>query len=141
MGVSSERSNDKPGADSSAPPSGRASPHPPSLHSSEKLGRARGHYRGPTFEEILPPHLITNAPPPGADEKQGRSKKSNENRSTSSATAEQRPSPIKRSYPSIKHSPSGGKSRFGVGAKARALVRGLTSRRKSRAVSGYEVVV
>ena len=109
----------------------------------------RGHYRGITFDDILPPHLITNAPPPGPEQKQkqqGRSKPVVERRrstaapTTSSSSSSPPPPSTKRNYPSVKkQSSSGGKSRFH--ATARALVRGLSMvKRNSRGGGGYEAV-
>ena len=112
----------------------------------------QGHYRGITFDDILPPHLITNAPPPGPEQKQkqqGRSKPVVERRrstaaptttTTSSSSPAPPPPSTKRNYPSVKkQSSSGGKSRFH--ATARALVRGLSMvKRNSRGGGGYEAV-
>ena len=93
-----------------------------------------GHYRGITFEEILPPHLIMNAPPPGVEQKKGSSK------STERPPTSEPPPPVKRSYPpAVKR--SGGKSRFRD--TARALVRRFSisvARKDTGKRRGYEVV-
>jgi hypothetical protein len=118
-------------------------------HGQEQRWR-KGHYRGITFDDILPPHLITSAPPPGAEQKQtqtrggrGRPKSAEvpskaATTSTIPSTSEPRSSTTKHSYPSVKH--SGGKSR--IHATARALVRRLTlaPKRDSRRRGGYEAV-
>ena len=98
----------------------------------------RGHYRGITFEEILPPQFISNAPPPTVEPKHGST------RHTKSSDVDGLPvtseSPVKRSYPSAKPSdskPSGGNSR--IRNTARALARGLSIMKK-RDSQGYEAV-
>ena len=119
---------------------------PSSPDSSEPQTRrgGRGHYRGITFDDILPPHMITNAPPPDVDQKRGDHSGPAERRHaapSSSATEamglEARPS-TKRNYPTAKKS-SGGKSR--LRATARALVRGLSVvKRDPRGRNKYEAV-
>ena len=120
---------------------------PSSPDSSEPQTRrgGRGHYRGITFDDILPPHLITNAPPPGVDQKRGHHSSPAEPRhaaptsSTTDATIlDARPS-TKRNYPTSKKS-SGGKSR--LRATARMLARGFSVvKRDSRGGrNGYEAV-
>jgi len=155
MGASSLRSVDKvdrePDTDS---PSYYSGPIPTSEKQEkeqeppkEKEWKGKGHYRGITFEDILPPDLIANAPPPGVDQKRERPKSAQLPSTSSSSsppttTAERRSSTsTKRSYPPMKQH-SGGKSRFH--ATARAIVRRLTvskpkqdSRRRS---GGYEAV-
>jgi hypothetical protein len=129
-----------------------SSPHP--RDGSEQQPR-RGHYRGMTFDDILPSHMITTAPPPGVEQKQkqGRSKPIERRHSTvtaaptspstsmAMATMEPRPPSTKRNYPAAKkQSSGGGKSR--LQATARALVRGFSVvKRNSRGRgSGYEAV-
>lgn len=110
----------------------------------------RGHYRGITFEEILPPQFISNAPPPMVEHttKRGsvRHPKPADAGGPPAATSLRSEPSVKRSYPSTKHS-DGGKSGGGAGAgsgksrirsTARALVRGLTM--KKRDSQGYEAV-
>ena len=93
-----------------------------------------------TFDDILPPHLITNAPPPGADQKRGHhsTPAAPTSSTTEATTLDARPS-TKRNYPTAKKS-SGGKSR--LRATARMLVRGFSVvKRDSRGGrSGYEAV-
>jgi len=151
MGESSHRSTEKvdrePDAESTLVPSERST-HSPERRQGQgqedEHQRRRGHYRGITFDDILPPHLIANAPPPGTEQKQGRKRpKSTELPPTTDITTSEPPrSSTKRSYPSLKHSGSGGKSR--LQATARALVRRLTvapkRERESRRRSGYDPV-
>ncbi|KAI0250562.1 hypothetical protein BJV78DRAFT_1218573 [Lactifluus subvellereus] len=102
----------------------------------------REHYRGITFGDILPAHLIMNAPPPTVDrQKRGsvRFPKPTERPPTPSVT--EKPPPINRSYPSAKR--SGGKSL--LRNTARALVRVITVAKKdtpkdTRRRSEYGVV-
>lgn len=97
----------------------------------------RGHYRGITFDDILPPHLITNAPPPNVDPKQ-KTKSASRAPTPSTATTTTM-APSKRNYPSAKKSSGGGKSR--MRATARALIRSLSVvKRGSRGRGGYEAV-
>jgi hypothetical protein len=131
------------------------SPSPSSIASSKEQTR---HYRGMTFDDILPSHMITSAPPPDVDQKEqkrGHSKTASAvERRTSRHSAAPAPSPTtteqpqprsptKRSYPSGKKASGGGvgggKSR--MRATARALVRGLSVvRQDSRKGGGYEAV-
>jgi hypothetical protein len=125
-----------------------ASPTSPSSGISSDQPEQKGHYRGITFEEILPPHLITNAPASDVDQKQERRKsvlrRPNSESSTSAATTTETespplpPPPTKRAYATVKHS-TGGKSR--LRATARALARHLTVvKRDHQSRRGYEVV-
>ncbi|KAI0301928.1 hypothetical protein B0F90DRAFT_1716446, partial [Multifurca ochricompacta] len=110
----------------------------PSLYSDSSVQQEqqqqKGHYRGITFEEILPSHLITNAPPSTVEQKRGsfRHPKPAEQSLTTSPTGGP-PPPIKqRSYPSSR-----------IRDTARALVRGLSiAKRDSRGHDrdGYKVV-
>ena len=155
MGASSLRSVDKVDrerdTDSTDAPSYYSGPIPTSEKRDQdqeppKERKGKGHYRGITFEDILPPDLIANAPPPGVDQKRERPKSaqlpSTSSSPSTTTTAERRSSTsTKRSYPPMKQH-SGGKSRFH--ATARAIVRRLTvskpkqdSRRRS---GGYEAV-
>lgn len=155
VGASILRSVDKvdrePDTDSTDSPSDYSSLPSPTSETQEQESKDRkgkGHYRGITFEDILPPHLITNAPPPGADQiRRGGRPRSAEIPSTSSSsppttTTERRASTsTKRSYPPLKKQHSGGKSRFQ--ATARALVRRLTlskPKQDSRRRGAYEAV-
>jgi hypothetical protein len=110
----------------------------------------RGHYRGITFEEILPPQFISSAPPPMVEQpKRGtvRHPKPADADGPPAATSPKSESSVKRSYTSAKHSDSGksggsgggssGKSR--IRSTARALVRGLTMVKK-RDSQRYEAV-
>ncbi|KAH9963315.1 hypothetical protein BC827DRAFT_1266597 [Russula dissimulans] len=116
----------------SSPP---ASPSSGISSDSDQQGQ-RGHYRGITFEEILPPHLITNAPSPDVDQKQERRKSAAARRPASStSTSTATVSSTKRGYPSVKN--SGSKSR--LRATARALVRHLSVAKRD-SPRGYEVV-
>ena len=106
----------------------------------------RGHYRGITFEEILPPQFISNAPPPMVEQpKRGtvRHPKPADAEGPPAAASLRSELSVKRSYPSAKHSDSdksggsSGKSR--IRSTARALVRGLTMVKK-RDSQRYEAV-
>jgi hypothetical protein len=129
-------------APSVSPNGGRGSPSsaraPKSSDRSEQ--QRGGHYRGITFEEILPPHLITTAPPPEVEQPKRSStqyQKRGPGPKTSSMAA---PPSIKRSYQPVKR--PGGK--FGFRDTARALMRSFTSgkrKRNSRGRGSYEVVV
>ncbi len=105
----------------------------------------RGHYRGITFEEILPPQFISNAPPPTAETKRGsvRLPKPSDSHGPPAASSLTSEPPAKRSYPSAsKHSdskPSGGGGQSRIRKTARALVRGL-SMAKKRDSRGYGTV-
>ena len=143
------------------------SPSSPSSPTSSDGSQTRrnGHYRGMTFDDILPSYMIANAPPPGADEKQQKRRRDSKAPSSSSAgpsrsrgsfsppssttttatTMEQQQqprSPSKRDYPSgKKHSSSAGGGR--MRATARMLARGLSvvrMKRDSRGRGGYEAV-
>ncbi|KAI0269383.1 hypothetical protein BC834DRAFT_1031639 [Gloeopeniophorella convolvens] len=110
--------------------SGRASPASPTS--------SGGHYRGITFDQILPAHLITNAPASPVDDKHPhRSARGSEGDSAAA------PPPVKREYPAPAKAP--GKSR--IKSTARALVRGLSlakkkpSTKRERERGGYEAVV
>lgn len=99
----------------------------------------RGHYRGITFEEFLPPQFISNAPPPMVEPKHGPTRHSKPANAVDGLPAASEP-PVKRSYPSVKHSDSksgGGNSR--IRSTARALARGLSIMKK-RDSQGYEAV-
>jgi len=108
----------------------------------------RGHYRGITFEEFLPPQFISSAPPPMAEQlKRGsvRLPKPADADGPPAATSLKSEPSAKRSYPSAKHSDNGksggggsGKSKSRIRSTARALVRGLTM--KKRDSKGYEAV-
>jgi hypothetical protein len=91
-----------------------------------------GHYRGITFDDILPPHLIANAPPVDVDEKQGRVRPKSLHipSAPSSMTTDRRSSTSKkRNYPPSKqYSPS----KSGFQTTARAFVRRLTTSKKSK---------
>ena len=115
---------------------------PSSPDGSERQTR-RGHYRGITFDDILPPHLMANAPPPGAEQKRSspaerRHSAAPPSSSIDPTTLEPRPS-TKRNYPSAKKG-TGGK--FRLRATARALARSLSMvKRDSRGRGGgYEAV-
>jgi len=138
------------------------SPSPSSSYGSDQQQTWRkGHYRGITFDDILPPHMITNAPPPdaAADGKQKQKQKQKQKRgghstperhslpAPSTMTMDQsspRPPSAKRNYPSGKKPPSSGGGAGGrMRATARALVRGLSvvkMKRNSGGRSGYEAV-
>lgn len=145
MGASTLRSVDKVDTDSKDSPSYYSGPVPTSEKREQEPSKEKewkkGHYRGITFEDILPPHLITNAPPPGVDPKRGRPKSAELPSTPSSTTAKRRSSTSsKRSYPPMKQH-SVGKSRFH--ATARALVHRFTvskPKQDSRRRSGYDPV-
>ena len=149
MGASTLRSVDKvdpeSDTDSTGFPSDYSGPGPTSTSEGQeqetKERKGKGHYRGITFEDILPPDLIANAPPLDVDQKRGRLRpKSIQLPLTPSSTTTDRRSPTstKRNYPPLKqYSP--GKSRFHT--TARALVRRLTRSKKSKQRrNGYESV-
>jgi len=103
-------------------------PASPSSAISSDSGQ-QGHYRGITFEEILPPHLITNAPSPEVDQEQERREygaarppASCTSASTAAKAELLRVSSTKCGYPSVKN--LGSESR--LRATARALVRHLS---------------
>lgn len=112
----------------------------------------RGHYRGITFEEFLPPQFISSAPPP-TQPKRGsvRYPKPSDNTDgpPEAAAASLTGQPSVKRYPSAKRTDSaksgGGagasksRSRIRLGNTARALVRGL-SMAKKRDSQGYEAV-
>lgn len=111
----------------------------------------RGHYRGITFEEFLPPQFISSAPPP-TQPKRGsvRYPKPSDNADGPPAAAPAASltgQPSVKRYPSAKRTDSaksgGGagksRSRIRLGNTARALVRGL-SMAKKRDSQGYEAV-
>ncbi|KAF8263197.1 hypothetical protein EI94DRAFT_1741589 [Lactarius quietus] len=94
-------------------------------------------YRGPTFEDILPPQFISNAPPPAVEPKHGIVRHSKPAKADGPPAASE---PVTRSYPSAKRSDSksgGGGSR--IRNTARALARGLSIMKK-RDSQGYEAV-
>ncbi|KAH9037662.1 hypothetical protein EDB85DRAFT_1935767 [Lactarius pseudohatsudake] len=103
----------------------------------------RGHYRGITFEDILPPQFISNAPPPTVEQKRGsvRRSKPADAHGPPAATSLTSEPPAKRSFPA-KHPDNksgGGGSKSRIRNTARALVRGL-SMAKKRDSQGYEAV-
>jgi hypothetical protein len=109
--------------------------------SSDRLEQQGGHYQGITFEDILPAHLITNAPPPVVEQPK-RSSTQHRNQApgpeTKTSPIADPPLPsIKRSYTPMKR--PGGKFRFRD--TARALMRSFTSaKRNSRGRGSYEPV-
>ncbi len=123
----------------------------------QQTRKGGGHYRGITFDDILPSHMIASAPPPEEanrkqKQKRGHSKAASapaaapaEHRQSSTVTPPSEPprTPTKRNYPSGKKlSVDGGGGKSRVRATARALVRGLTAvKRNSRGGGGYEAVV
>lgn len=94
----------------------------------------RGHYRGITFEEILPPQFISNAPSPTVEPKHGPVRRS----ANADAPPPASESAVRRSYPPAKKS-SDGKSNSRIRNTARALARGLSIMKK-RDSQGYETV-
>ena len=95
----------------------------------------RGHYRGITFEEILPPQFISNAPSPTVEPKRGPIRRSNQPANANAPPAASEP--VRRSYPPAKSSDSKSNSR--IRNTARALARGLSIMKK-RDSQGYENV-
>ena len=96
-----------------------------------------GHYRGITFEEILPPQFISNAPSPAVEPKHG-SFRHPKPANADGPTAASEP-PVRRSYPSAAAKSSDGKSNSRIRNTARALARGLSIMKK-RDSQGYEAV-
>jgi hypothetical protein len=96
----------------------------------------RGHYQGITFEDILPPQFISNAPSSTVEPKHGLVRHPKPANADGPPAAASEP-PVRRSYPSAKS--SDGKSSSRIRNTARALARGLTMKKK-RDSQGYENV-
>jgi len=99
--------------------------------STDELQSRQEHYRGITFEEILPPQFISNAPPTGKQSKHRRPVQH-----PKSANADGPPAAVKRSYPSDS---SKSRSRIRLGNTVRALVGNMTMV-KRRDSQGYEAI-
>jgi hypothetical protein len=134
-------------------PSSTKSPRPStSTYDGSENQSATGHYRGITFEEILPSHLITNAPPPAIEQRQKRgsvrlsklpppaaAERSPLPVQASAPVRDRSPPSIKRSYPTtVKRS---GENKSRLRNTVHSLIRGFTfSKRQSRGgrTDGYE---
>ncbi len=107
-----------------------------------------------TFDDILPPHMITRAPPPSAADADEKKRRRGGRGHSKTASAPERPSPpsismesprppsAKRNYPTGKK-PSFGGTGSRMRATALALVRGLSvvkMKQNSRERGGYEAV-
>jgi hypothetical protein len=106
-----------------------------------------GDYRGITFEDILPSHLITNAPPPTIEQRQKRGSvrlskappapAAERHNSAPVPVKDRSPPSMKRSYPTVKRS---GENKSRLRSTMHTLMRSFTfAKREGRGrTAGYE---